>query len=76
MADGVEDPVEREAQLAPAALAGAFQAGKDGLEGGGIVVTPVIDDADSDEDLGVNDALGGEMLDHAPCGQLVVFGGD
>jgi hypothetical protein len=33
VAHGVEDPVEREAQLALAALAGAFQAGKDRLEG-------------------------------------------
>jgi hypothetical protein len=32
VADGVEDPVKREAQLALAAFAGAFQAGKDGLQ--------------------------------------------
>jgi hypothetical protein len=38
------------------------------------VVAPVIDDADGDEDLGVDHALRGEMLDHAPGGQLVVFG--
>ena len=33
VADGVEDPVEGEAEFALAAFAGAFQAGEDGLEG-------------------------------------------
>ena len=33
VAHGVEDPVEREAQFALGALAGALQAGEDGLEG-------------------------------------------
>ena len=74
VADGVEDPVEREAQLARGALAGAFQGGEDGLEAAGIEVAPHIDDADGDVDLGVDDALGGELLHHAPGGELVVFG--
>ena len=37
VAHGVEDPVEREAQFALGAFAGALQAGKDGLEGTRIV---------------------------------------
>ena len=72
VADGVEDPVEREAQLAGGAQTGAFQAGEDGLKTCGIVVAPHIDDADGDVDLGVDDALRGEMLHHAPGDQLVV----
>ncbi len=74
VADGVEDPVEREAQLAGGALTGAFQGGEDGLEGARIEVAPHIDDADGDIDLGVDDALLGEVLHHAPRGQFVVFG--
>ena len=76
MAHGVEDPVEREAQFALAAFAGPFQAGEDGLEGGGIVVAPHVDDADGDVDFGVDDALRGEVLDHAPGGEFVVVGAD
>ena len=76
VAHGVEDPVEREAQLAFSALAGPLQAGEDGLEGGGIVVAPVIDDADSDIDLGVDHSLGGQLLHHAPGGQFVVLRAD
>ena len=40
----------------------------------GIVVAPHVDDADGDIDLGVNDALLGQSLHHAPGGQLVVLG--
>ena len=76
MADGVEDPVEREAKFAFAAQAGALEAGKDGLEAGGIVVAPHVDDADGDEDLGMNHALRGEALHHAPGGEFVVLGVD
>jgi hypothetical protein len=42
----------------------------------GIVVAPHVDDADGDVDLGVDHALRGELLHHAPGGQLVVFRGD
>ena len=76
MAHGVEDPIECEAKLAFAALAGPFQAGKDGLEGARIEVAPHIDDAYRNIDLRVDDALRGELLDHAPCGQFVVLGID
>ena len=57
VAHGVEDPVEREAQLALAALPRPLQAGKDGLEGARIVVAPHVDDAHGDVDLGVDHAL-------------------
>src|SRR5580692_4254236 len=68
VADGVEDPVKREVQLALAALAGTLQASKDGLKALRIVVAPHVDDADGDVDLGVDHALLGQMLDLAPGG--------
>ena len=40
------------------------------------MVAPEVDDADRDVDLGMDDALLGEVLHHAPGGQLVVVGGD
>ncbi len=73
VAHGVEDPVEREAQLALATFAGAFQGGEDRLEGCWIVVAPAVEHAHGDVDLGVDDALRREMLDHAPGGQFVVL---
>ena len=76
VAHGVEDPVERETQFALAALAGTLQRGKDGLEGFGIEVTPHINDAYRNEDFGVNHALLGELLHHAPGGQFVIFRAD
>ena len=45
-----------------------------GSKARGIEVAPHIDDADRNVDLGMDDALLGEMLHHAPCGELVVFG--
>ena len=74
VADGVEDPVQREVELAGGALAGAFQGREDGLEGARIEVAPHIDDADGDEDLGMDHALGVQVLHHAPRGQFVIFG--
>ncbi len=76
VAYGVEDPVEREAKLALAAFAGALQTGEDGLEARGVVVAPHVDDADGDVDLGMDDALRGEMLHHAPGDEFVIFGID
>ena len=74
VANRVEDPVEREVQLAGGALAGAFQACEDGLKGARIEVAPHIDDADGNVDLGMDDALGVQTLHHAPCCQFVIFG--
>ena len=68
VAHGVEDPVNREAQFACSALAGSLQGGEDGLDGGGVVVAPTVDDADRDVNLGVDHSLGGQMLHHAPGG--------
>jgi hypothetical protein len=76
MAYGVEDPVDGEVQLTRGAFAGAFQAGEDGLKAGRIVVAPEVDDAHGDENLSVHDALGFEVLHHAPGGQLVVIRAD
>ena len=51
----------------------SFQAGEDRLEGRRIVLAPQVDDADGDVHFGVDHALAGEMLHHAPGGQFVVF---
>ncbi len=74
MADSVEDPVEGEAKLTGGAEAGALQTLENRLEAAGIEVAPHIDDANRDVDLGVNDALLGEMLHHVPRHELIVFG--
>jgi hypothetical protein len=47
-----------------------------GSKASGIVIAPQIDHAHRDEDLGVDHALLGQMLDHAPGGQFVVLGTD
>jgi len=36
----------------------------------------VVEDTRGDEDFGVNDTLRGQVLDHPPCGQLVVLRAD
>ena len=74
VAYGVEDPVEGEAEFAFGAFAGAFEGGEDGLEAARIEVAPHVDDTDGNVDLGVDDALRGELLHHAPGGDLVIFG--
>ena len=74
VADGVEDPVDREAEFAFGAHRAPFQSREDGFEARGIVIAPHVDDADGDVDFGVDDALLGEMLHHAPGGEFVVFG--
>ena len=76
MADGVEDPVNGEAQLAFGAVAGALESREDGFEARGVVVAPHVDDADGDVDLGVDYTLFGEVLAHAPGDELVVVGVD
>ena len=74
VADRVKDPIEGEPKFARGAFAGALEAGKDGLEASRIEVAPHIDDADGDEDLGVDNALRGELLHHVPGDDFVVFG--
>ncbi len=72
VANGVEDPVDGDAKLGFGPEACALHAGEEGLK---LAVTPVIDDADRDIDFCVDDALAAQALQHAPGGQLVVFGG-
>ena len=74
MADGIEDPVERQAEFGCGAFAGMFECGEDWLEAARIEVAPHIDDADGDVDLSVDNALLGELLHHAPGGEFVIFG--
>ena len=76
VAYGIEDPVESEAELVFGAKASALEPSEDGIEALRIGIAPVIDDTDGDVDLGVYDALFSEMLGHAPCGELIVFGSD
>jgi len=76
VAHGIEDPVESEADFLLGAKAGAFEAGEDGVEAVGVGIAPVVDDTDGDVDLGVDDALLGEMLCHAPRSEIIVVGGE
>ena len=73
VADSIENPVDGDAKFGFCAGAGAFHTGKERLE---VAASPVIDDPDRDVDLGVNDALGGESLKHAPGDEFVVIGGE
>src|ERR1035441_9544180 len=70
---GIEDPVNRKAQFAGGAVAGALERGKDRLKCVWIEIAPHIDDADRDKHLSVNDALPGKLFRHAPRHQLVIF---
>src|SRR6202041_3929386 len=70
LADGVEDPEERDAEIFFAALAAAFQAFEDGRE---ILLAPEAD-ADGDDDLGVEEVLGFEALHQAVGDEFVVCG--
>ena len=73
VADGVEDPVNRETQLEGSALAGAFESLKDRFEAARIEVAPHINDADRDINFGMNYALSGKLLHHAPGREFVIF---
>ena len=71
VAYGVDEPVEGGTSL----LLAADSATLDGFdEGFDFRVLPVIEDADGDVDLGVDDALGGEGADHVVGDELVVCG--
>ena len=65
-------PVEGGAELLLGADAGALDGGDEGLDVG---LLPVIDDAEGDVDLGVDNALGGQGADHVVGDELVVVGG-
>ena len=68
--DGVEDPIDADAVVLLGAFAGAFERREDRFQ---IRTVPVVNDADSDVDLGVHDSLRGEALEHAPGDELVVL---
>ena len=71
VAYGVDEPVEGGADL----LLTADSATLDGFdEGFDFRVLPVVEDAEGDVDLGVDDALGGEGADHVVGDELVVGG--
>ena len=70
VADGVEDPVERGAEIFFGAPASALHAFEERIE---LLAAPE-DDADADEDLGVQAALGGKLFDQPVGDELEVLG--
>ena len=71
VANGVEDPVKRDAEFGFCVGAGTLHADEERLK---LASAPIIDDANGDVDLGMDNALAGKALEHAPCDQFVVFG--
>ena len=69
MADGIEDPEKRNAEVTLTALAAAFQAFEDRIE----VQLPVITNTDRDIDLCMQHVLRFELLHEAVRDQFVVF---
>ena len=72
VADGVDDPEERDVEVGFGAGAAAFNGGDDLID---VEATLPVEDADGDVDLGVADALGGEVAEHVVGDELVVRGG-
>ena len=72
VADGVDEPEEGGAELAFGAEAGVFDGFDEGVD---LDLVPVVEDAEGDVDLGVDDALGGEGADHLVGDEGVVLGG-
>jgi hypothetical protein len=70
LADGVEDPVARDAEVGLCPQAAAFHPGKQRPY---FAPSPVIDHSDGNIYLGVDDALPGESLEHAVGDQFVVL---
>ena len=70
VAHGVEDPVERGAEVFFCADASALHAFKERIE---LLAAPE-DDADADEDFGVQAAFGGELFDETVGDEFEVFG--
>jgi len=70
VADGVEDPVEGGAEIFFRAPASALHALEKRIE---LLAAPE-DDADADEDLGVQASLGGKLFDEAVGDELKVLG--
>ncbi len=72
MADGVDDPEERDVEVAFASGSALLDGGHDFVD---VEAGEVVEDADGDVDLGVADALGGEVAEHVVGDGLVVGGG-
>ncbi len=71
VADGVDDPEEREVEVGFAAGATAFDGGHDFVY---VEAAEVVEDADGDVGFGVANALGGEVAQHVVSDGLVVGG--
>ena len=72
MADGVDDPEEGDVEVGFGAGAAAFDGGDDLVD---VEAVLPVEDADGDVDLGVADALAGEVAEHVVGDELVVGGG-
>lgn len=72
VADGVDDPEQREAEVALAALAAALDGGHHRVD---VEAREVVEDADGDVGLGVANALRSEVAEHVVGDGLVVGGG-
>ena len=72
MADGIDEPENGGAEVGLRAGAAAFDGGEDLVH---IEAAEVIEDAEGDIDLGVADALEGEIANHVEGDELVVGGG-
>ena len=70
VADGVEDPIERGAEVFFRTPAAALHAFKERIK---LLAAPE-DDADADEDLGVQAAFGGELFDEPIGDEFEVLG--
>jgi hypothetical protein len=68
--DSVEDPVGGDAEVGFGLFAGPLQALEERLK---LDSAPVVDDPYGDVDLGMNDSLRGQALEHAVSDELVVF---
>jgi hypothetical protein len=72
VADGVDDPEEGDVEVALGAEAAGFDGGDDLVD---VEAVLPVEDADGDVDLGVADALGGEIAEHVVGNEFVVRGG-
>ncbi len=70
VAHGVEDPIEADAEILFRAQPSALHALEERIE---LLAAPE-NDADADEDLGMQAAFGGELFDHAVGDELEVLG--
>ena len=72
VADGVDDPEQRDVEVGLGAGAALLNGGHDGVD---VEAVLPVEDADGDVGFGVADALGGEVAEHVVGDELVVGGG-